>query len=145
MFNPTEENLGDVNEGIAFMFSITYDGVDEFMVPISYPVTITAQEIISGVTISNETISGQYNDSFNNTIQYLNDDKVLTTTDKFNKISNLHEMVKYAASQNRTKVFNYTANAMDGMVIVDTKTYTITVQNDWTSGKNLLKFYVGAT
>jgi hypothetical protein len=146
MFTPTETNLASLNEEVTFSYTITYEEVDELtMETVTYPVNLIAEEIVPTVNISGGTISGYYTDSFNNTIQYLTQGKQLITTDKFGKIVNLYEMVKYGADQSRTKVFNYTANAMDGEVIVDSKTYTITVTNDWTTGKNNLQSYVRST
>lgn len=146
MFTPTETNLASLNEEVTFSYTITYEQVDELtMETVTYPVNLIAEEIVPTVNISGGTISGYYTDSFNNTIQYLTQGKQLITTDKFGKIVNLYEMVKYGADQSRTKVFNYTANAMDGDVIVDSKTYTITVTNDWTTGKNNLQSYVRST
>jgi hypothetical protein len=146
MFTPTETNLASLNEEVTFSYTITYEEVDELtMETVTYPVNLIAEEIVPTVNISGGTISGYYTDSFNNTIQYLSQGKELITTDKFGKIVNLYEMVKYGADQSRTKVFNYTANAMDGEVIVDSKTYTITVTNDWTTGKNNLQSYVRST
>lgn len=153
MFTPSETNLGTINEEVNFSFSVTYESEvtpdpelpeapPEF---ISYPVVIIAEEVVPTVTVLDNTISGFYTDSFNNTIQYLSQGKELVTTDKFGKVVNLYEMVKYGADKSRTKVFNYTANAMDGETIVDSKVYTITVQNDWTPGKNTLQAYVRST
>lgn len=153
MFTPLETNLGTINEESNFSFSVTYEYETlpdpEFpelpTETIIYPVVIIAEEIVPTVLVSGNIISGYYTDSFNNTIQYLNQGKDLVTTDKFGKIVNLYEMVKYGADQSRTKVFNYTANAMNGEVIIDSKVYTITVQNDWTFGKNTLQAYVRTT
>jgi hypothetical protein len=75
----------------------------------------------------------------------LNQGKQLVTTDKFGKVVNLYEMVKYGADRSRTKIFNYTAKAMDEETVVDSQVYTITVQNDWTTGKNTLQSYVRST
>lgn len=153
MFTPTETNLGTVNEEVNFSFSVTYEHETlpdpEFpelpTETISYPVVLIAEEVVPTVTVSGNTISGYYTDSFNNTIQYLSQGKELVTTDKFGKVVNLYEMVKYGADKSRTKVFNYTANAMDGETIVASQVYTITVQNDWTPGKNTLQSYVRST
>jgi hypothetical protein len=146
MFTPTETNLGTVNEEVNFSFSVTYEVTDEMtMETVSYPVIITAEEVVSTVLVSGNTIYGYYTDSFNNNIQYLNQGKQLVTTDKFGKVVNLYEMVKYGADRSRTKIFNYTAKAMDEETVVDSQVYTITVQNDWTTGKNTLQSYVRST
>lgn len=153
MFTPEETNLGTFNEEVNFSFSVTYEqeGIPDPEMPeepvesVSYPVIITAEEVVDTVLVSDNTISGYYTDSFNNNIQYLSQGKQLVTTDKFGKVVNLYEMVKYAADKSRTKVFNYTAKAMDGETVIDTKVYTITVQNDWTPGKNSLQAYVRST
>jgi hypothetical protein len=147
-FLPSETNLGTLNENVNFSFTITYEEAGEIDPETSLPgpstilpVTIVAmEENPATVIISGDTISGYYFDSFINELKYKNLDKNLITTNKFEKIENLYEMVRYAADLNRTRVFSYLATTTAGSQI-----YTITVQNDWTNGKNSLQAYVRTT
>lgn len=148
MWSPAETILGTVNEEVTFSYPITYEDVDLLTsLTVAYPVTIVAVESIPTVSIVENTISGYYTDSFTNSIQYLNKNESIVTTDKFNKITDLYEMISYNADTTRTKTFEYTATAKDPLTdtIVATQVYTIVVQNDWTTGKNNLQSYVGAT
>lgn len=142
-WSPVSSNLGSVDEGVSFSHPITY--VDASL--ISYPVTITASETYSTVSTAGSTISGYYTDSFNYTVEYIDDSGKLDTVSKFSSINinSLHEMVSYKASMVGSKTITYTANAMNGQTIVATQIYTKTITNNWTSGKNLLQSYVGAT
>jgi len=69
------------------------------------------------------------------------------TVDKFEQISRseLSEMTSYDADTTRTINYTYIVSAMNGSTVVAINNYTITVQNDWTSGKNSLQTYVGYT
>ena len=69
---------------------------------------------------------------FNNAITY--------TVDYFDDINNqeLYGVYHYKPDLRRTIVYSYLAKAMNGSSVIDTKTYTITVQNNWSFGKNKL-------
>jgi len=141
---PASTNLGSVDEGISFSHPITYTDDLTFQ---SYPVTITASETYPTVSITGSTIAGYYNDSFNYSVQYLDDSGKYETTSKFSSINinSLHEMISYKASMVTSKTVTYTAQAMNGQTVVATQVYTKTITNNWTSGKNLLQSYVGMT
>lgn len=144
-WDPVSTSLGSVDESVSFSHSITY--TDDLTL-ISYPVTVTANEINPAtVSVSGNSISGYYTDSFDNTITYRTEDGELPVVSKFSQIpvSDLHEMVSYKASVVTSKTFSYTAVAKDGSNIVATQVYTKTVTNNWTSGKNSLQEYVGYT
>jgi hypothetical protein len=140
-------DLGSINENVNFSHSITYTEIDELTsLETSYPVTITANETNpSTISIAGNTISGFYSDSFDNTITYRTAQGTFPTVTKFNQIElgDLYEMISYKASVSRSKIFTYTATARNGSTIVATETYSKTVTNDWTSGKNSLQEYVG--
>jgi hypothetical protein len=140
---PESTNLGSVNEIASFSHTITY--TDDLTMT-SYPVTITANEVNpSTISIAGDTISGYYFDSFDNTITYRTPEGSFPVVTKFNQIDldRLYEMVSYKASTVSSKTFTYTATAKDGATIIATQTYSKTVTNDWTSGKNSLQEYVG--
>ncbi len=152
-FTPTETELGIVLENVNFSHTITYFTEEE---PIEQlDVQITALESNpSSISIDGDTISGYYFDSFNNTITYRTPDGSFPVVQKFEQIDRdrLYEMVSYKASLQRTKVFSYRADAIDNRVgsptngqVIATQTYTKTVQNDWTNGKNSLQTFVGYT
>jgi hypothetical protein len=144
-WTPSSTDLGSVLENVTFSHTITYTELDELTsLETDYPVTITVSEVNpSTITITGNTISGYYFDSFNNTIKYRTPDGQFPIVSKFSLIdtSNLYEMISYKASTERTKVFSYVATASNGA----TQTYTKTVTNDWTSGKNSLQSFVGLT
>jgi hypothetical protein len=144
---PESTDLGSVNEIVSFSHTITYEEEDpETMTMVSYPVTITANQVNPNtISISGGTLSGYYFDSFDNTITYRTPEGSFTVVTKFNQIdiSQLYEMISYKASTVLSKTFTYTATAKDGDTIVATQTYSKTVTNDWTSGKNSLQEYVG--
>lgn len=148
-FNPTSTDLGSVNENVSFSHTITYEEEDPITLTMtSYPVTITANEPNpTTIIISGDTLSGYYQDSFNNTITYRTPEGTFPVVTKFNQIdlNNLDEMISYKASTVLSKTFTYTATAKDGSTTVATQTYTKIVTNDWTEGKNNLQTFVGYT
>jgi hypothetical protein len=144
-WTPLSTDLGSVNENVSISHTVTY--VDDATMT-SYPVTITATETNPNtITISGDTLSGYYQDSFNNTITYRTPEGTFPVVTKFNQIdlNKLDEMISYKASTSTSRVFTYTATAKDGATTVATQTYTKTVTNDWTSGKISLQTYVGYT
>ena len=144
-WDPVSSSLGSVDENVSISHSITYT---DDLTSISYPVTITANEINpSTISVSGNSISGYYIDSFDNTITYRTEDGDLPVVTKFSQIplSELHEMVSYKASVTNSKTFNYTAVAKDGSTVIASQVYSKTVTNNWTSGKNSLQEYVGYT
>ena len=148
MWTPSNTILGTINEEVTFSHQITYEDIDPITtLSVSYPVTVVATTSIPTVNILSNIISGYYTDSFTNSIQYLNKDESTVITDKFNKITDLYEMISYNADTTTTKTFVYTATAKDPVTnsVVATQVYTIIVQNDWTTGKNNLQSYVGTT
>lgn len=146
---PSSTDLGSVDENVSFTHSITYTEIDPVLLTeVSYPVTIVANEVNpSSISISGNTLSGYYFDSFDYTITYRTEDGELPVVNKFSSIpvSNLHEMVSYKASMVTSKTFSYTATAKDGATVKATQVFTKTVTNNWTSGKNSLQQYVGYT
>ena len=143
MWSPESTDLGSVNEIVSFSHTVSY--TDELTMT-SYPVTITANEVNPNtISISGDTISGYYFDSFDNTITYRTPEGSFPVVTKFNQIDidKLYEMISYKASVVSSKTFTYTATAKDGDDIIETQVYSKTVTNDWTSGKNSLQEYVG--
>jgi hypothetical protein len=146
-WNPGSTDLGSVNEIVSFSHTITYEQEDPLtMTIVSYPVTITADQVNpSTISISGGTLSGYYFDSFDNTITYRTLEGSFPVVTKFNQIdlNKLYQMISYKASSVSSKTFTYTVTAKDGNTVVATQTYSKTVTNDWTSGKNSLQEYVG--
>jgi hypothetical protein len=143
-WSPSDSELGVINELVTFSHTVTY--ADEFA---TYAVTIVPTETNPNTIIINgDTISGYYTDSFPMTIQYLNKSEDYITVAGFSQIDEtaLDQMISYKASTNLSKVFTYTAIAKNEQgVVVEQKTYTKTVENDWTSGRDSLVYYVGKT
>jgi hypothetical protein len=146
-WNPISTDLGSVNEIVSFSHTITYEEEDPLtMTMVSYPVTITANQVNPNtISVTGASISGYYFDSFDNTITYRTPEGTFPVVTKFNQIdlSRLYEMISYKASSASSKTFTYTATAKNGDTVVATQTYSKTVTNDWTSGKNSLQEYVG--
>jgi hypothetical protein len=144
-WTPSETDLGSVNENVNVSHTFTYfDDLDMT----EYPVTITAVETNPAtIVISGNSITGYYTDSFDNTITYRTQDGQFPVVTKFNQIDldKLYQMISYKASTVLSKTFTYTATAKDGDTVVATETYTKTVTNDWTEGKNNLQTFVGYT
>jgi hypothetical protein len=147
MWNPPLFDLEPVDENVQFSHTVTYEAEDpETMTMVSYPVTITANEVNpSSISISGDTISGFYFDSFDNLITYRTPQGTFPVVTKFNQIdiNNLYQMISYKANTTQSKTFTYTATAMNEGVVVASQVYTKTVTNNWTSGKNSLQEYVG--
>ena len=113
-----------------------------------YPVTITVNEVNPAtISVSGNSITGYYVDSFDNVITYRTQDGQFPVVSKFNQIDldKLYQMISYKASTVLSKTFTYTATAKDGDTVVATQTYSKTVTNDWTEGKNSLQTFVGYT
>jgi hypothetical protein len=144
-WTPSETDLGSVNENVNISHSFTY--VDDLDMT-EYLVTVTAVETNPAtIVISGNSITGYYTDSFDNTITYRTQDGQFPVVTKFNQIDldKLYQMISYKASTVLSKTFTYTATAKDGDTVVATETYTKTVTNDWTEGKNNLQTFVGYT
>lgn len=139
-FLPTNTLLNTLNEQKNFSHTITYTDA----LGVSYPVSITPSEINSTVLTSGGTISGNYTNVFDETIQYRtikqdpNDDEFKTVYN-FNDvdINNDYEIYHYNASDVRSKTYTYIASANG-----QSQAYTIVVANDWSSGRNELIKYV---
>lgn len=146
-WNPGATDLGSINENVTFNHTVTYQEEDPVtMTMVSYPVTITANEVNpSSISIVGATISGYYFDSFDNLITYRTPEGTFPVVTKFSQIQidNLYQMISYKASASQSKTFTYTATARNNLnVVIATQVYSKTVTNDWTSGKNSLQEYV---
>jgi hypothetical protein len=93
--------------------------------------------------VSGDIISGYYTDCFEDTnIKFLAKDKTYVDVQKFKEVdlSKLYEVISYEADLTEEKQFSYTAVARDSLGnVLDTKEYTITVTNNWTTGKIALQ------
>jgi hypothetical protein len=144
-WTPSDTDLGSVNENVNISHSVTY--VDDLDMT-EYPVTITVNEVNPAtISVSGNSITGYYVDSFDNVITYRTQDGQFPVVSKFNQIDldKLYQMISYKASTVLSKTFTYTATAKDGDTVVATQTYSKTVTNDWTEGKNSLQTFVGYT
>ena len=110
----------------------------------SYPVTITAVEPHAQVTVSGDTISGYYRNVFNNEIYYRTRYEDVTKDEffmvhYFNEIDpeQPYEIYHYNVDTTARKTFSYIAEANG-----ETQTYTINVDNDWTTARDQLLLYL---
>ena len=144
-WTPSETDLGSVNENVNISHTFTY--VDDGDMT-EYPVTVTAVETNPvTISVSGDSITGYYTDSFDNTITYRTESGDFPVVSKFSEIdlTELDQMISYKASTVLSKIFTYTATAKDGDTVVASQTYTKTVTNDWTEGKTNLQTFVGYT
>lgn len=140
-----QTELGQVDEYSAFSHSITYSNPE---LGGTYNVVITPQETNSTVFVSGNNISGYFTDSFNVNIFYKNLKDEFLNTNNFRKIATetLREIISYTPDFSQYRVYTYTATAYDAQKnVVETKTYTKTLNNNWDLNKNLLKQYVNST
>jgi len=146
-FSPSSTVLNTLYELKNLSHTITYTdtsgatGATGFGTP--YTVTVTTSMPNHTVTVSGNTISGYYSDSFDNEISYRTVDHNFVTVNKWSDIviaiaDGILADVYYYKADTRTRiVYSYLATASNGA----TQTYTINVDNDWTSGRNqLIKF-----
>jgi len=139
-FLPVNTVLNTLNEKNSFSHTISYTD----NLGVSYPVTITPSEINNTVTISGGLISGNYTNVFDETIDYriINEDSrndEFKTVYSFNDISiNNFEIYHYNASAVTSKTYTYIAEANG-----QTQSYTIIVENDWSTGRNELRQKLG--
>lgn len=140
-FEPVTTNLNTLDEFKNLSHKITYTGYVG-SVATNYPVTITALDTNTAINVTGDTISGYFSDAFDNTIHYRNIDDTFTTVNKFEQIDEeaLYGIYHYDADENRTKVYSYLAEANN-----EQKTYTITVTNNWSNGRNQLLKYSNPT
>jgi hypothetical protein len=141
MWYPEESDLGSVNENVTINHVIEY--YDEEMNP--YEVEIVPIEVVPTLNVIANTISGFYTDSFDISVTYRTPNNTFVTVPRFNQIpiNNVYAIVSYKASLTLSKTFSYVANAKINNIVISSKTYTKTVTNDWTEGKNNLQYYVG--
>lgn len=141
-FSPSLSVLNTLNEFKNLSHTITYVET----IGGAYPVTITTTMPNSTITISGNTISGYYSDSFENEISYRTVDDKFVTVNNWQSIVNaivtetLSEIYLYRADTRTRIVYSYLATANG-----NTQTYTINVDNDWTSGRNQLIKYTNLT
>jgi len=138
--------LGQVDEYSAFSHSITYTNAE---LGGTYSVrVISSQTNPDTVYVSGNNISGYFTDVFNVNIYYKDTKAEFKNTNNFRKIDidTLHEIISYQPDSTPYKTYTFTAQAVDVTnAVVDTKTYTKTVNNNWDLNKNLLKQYVNST
>lgn len=138
-FSPATTSLNTLNEFKNLSHTITYvSGLG-----ISYPVTITASESNPTILISGNTISGYYSDVFVGEVGYRTVDDEFVTVDNWQDVEDaandgsLSEIYYYYADPRINYVYSYIASANG-----ETQTYTITVTNDWTYGRDQLLRYI---
>lgn len=141
------------------MFSFAITCKDPQSLLISYNVVITPTEPNpSSVIISGNTISGRYKNVFEDTLQYLDTKGELKTSSSSGvwdtlEYSGVSEATMFRPSSVVSKTYSYTVvatattpiNISLGQVATQTKTYTITVNNNWDSGATKLKQLVQYT
>jgi hypothetical protein len=137
-WEPASTQLNTVDEFNNISHTITYS---ETTIGIggsttTYDVVVTAIDPNGTISAAGNTISGFYSDSFTNDIQYRTQDNQFVNVRKWSEIdrSKISEVVYYKADTTTRKVYSYLARASNGA----TQTYTINVDNNWSSGRDSL-------
>ena len=137
-WEPASTQLNTVDEFNNISHTITYS---ETTIGIggsttTYDVVVTAIDPNGTISAAGNTISGFYSDSFTNDIQYRTQDDQFVNVKKWEEIdrSKISEVVYYKADTTTRKVYSYLARASNGA----TQTYTINVDNNWSSGRDSL-------
>ena len=143
-FLPATTVLNTLHEFENLAHTITYTSGGATGPGTSYPVTITAVEPHAQVTVSGDTISGYYRNVFNNEIYYRTRYEDVTKDEffmvhYFNEIDpeQPYEIYHYNVDTTARKTFSYIAEANG-----ETQTYTINVDNDWTTARDQLLLYL---
>jgi hypothetical protein len=135
-WSPSSTQLNTVNEYNNVNHTITYSETSLLGATTTYDVTVTAIDTNTTVNVAGNNISGYYSDSFVNDIQYRTQDDQFVNVRKWADIdrSKISEVVYYKADTTTRKVYSYLATASNGA----TQTYTINVDNNWSSGRDSL-------
>jgi hypothetical protein len=164
-FLPADSNLGSIQEYKGFSHTITYTDT----LNVSHPVTITVEKPNATVITSGGTIKGHYSFVYNGTIKYRTKDDRFVEVSRWSDIdkaianNTLSEIYFYYADGTRTVlwinnteqtvpwtnifnnevfwnrfdyIFGYIATANG-----ESRRYTITVNNNWTVGRDELAKY----
>jgi len=146
-FSPSATQLNTLYELKNLSHTITYTdtsgGLGATGFGTAYPVTVTTAMPNDTITVLGNTISGYYSDSFDNEISYRTVDHQFVTVNKWEDIvmaiadGILADVYYYKADTTTRIVYSYLATAGNGA----TQTYTINVDNNWTTGRNqVIKF-----
>jgi len=145
LWTPAQSLLTTTDELNNLSYTISYVA-DPLVTTNPVVVTISADKSIPSINISNSTISGYFSESFDYTVKYIDKYKNDYTVTKFSNIdiSKLYAIYKYTPNMNSSVTYNYIATAKDSVTndVLDTKTYSIVVTQNWTPNKNLLLRYL---
>jgi hypothetical protein len=146
-FSPSASTLNTIYELKNLSHTITYTDTSGATgatgIGVSYPVTVTTAMPNDTIVVSGNTISGYYSDSFHNEIHYRTVDDRFVIVNTWQEIAyaiaaeSLSELYYYKADLTTRIVYSYLATSSNGA----TQTYTINVDNDWTTGRNQLIKY----
>ena len=134
-WSPSNTTLGTVDERDAFSFTITYTNISGQ----SENVTITTNDSDSGVIITNNTISGIYQDVFDQTIKYRTKQDTFVEVQKWSEINTdeLYGVYHFIQDPATTKTYTFEATAGGA-----SQTYSIIVNNSLDYDKRQLAKYV---
>jgi hypothetical protein len=140
------ESLENVDEYAPFSHSFTYTW-DLYPGKTYKVVVVPTEQNPETININGNNISGYYSDAFNIKVVYKTPVDKYVTVNNFRAIKDeqLDEVVEYNPDLAPNRTFTYTANVYDGDILVDSRVYTKTVNNNWDLNKNLLIQYVNST
>jgi len=144
-YTPEGPSLGSVSVSADFSFTISAEVKDsdedeeEDCGDEVVEMTIVAGEENAGVILTDGsnscTISGNYITPFLNTQWIFRSSGVITTVIKYTDIPDkIGYLCSYTPDSTRSKDFDYTVTTKSNGGCEETKTYTITVLNDWSEG-----------
>jgi hypothetical protein len=137
------------DEYAPFSHSITYTW-DQYPGVVFRVVLVPSEPNPETVFISGNNISGYYTDVFDVDIKYKTKkypQNEYINVRNFRKIDQekLEQVISYKPDLTPSKIYTYTANVYNGNVLVDSKVYTKTINNNWDLNKTLLLQYINST
>jgi hypothetical protein len=140
--SPTSTNLGEIT--VVENFTKTISAVTNDIGDTIVSVTVIASTLNSGVTLSNSTtscsISGNYETPFNNTKwNWFSGGSYLNAQNYSNVPSAIGNLVRYQPDSTISQVYSYIVTAISNLGQSLSKTYTITVTNDWSEGQTQIQ------
>jgi hypothetical protein len=148
-FLPTNTVLGTTDEFKNISYTVTYEQTSGGVggspgTTTTYSVTLTAIDANDTINVTGNTISGYYSESFVHDIQYRTPEPnhEFINVEKFEQIdkTKLSELIYYKADIRRSRDYQYLASANG-----QTQIYTVTVTNNWNTGRDQLISYVNQT
>jgi hypothetical protein len=140
--SPASTNLGEIT--VVENFTKTISAVTNDIGDTIVSVTVIASTLNSGVTLSNGTtscsISGNYETPFTNTNwNWFSGGSYLNAQNYSNVPNAIGNLIRYQPDSTISQVYSYLVVATSNLGQSLSKTYTITVTNDWSEGQTQIQ------